>query len=70
MVRLLEESPPMAAEIRGKAPPECKEWYIAHKAERKIKLAAEKVEHKLANDKAKLELKAKRAAEISEGKAA
>ena len=70
MVRLLEEIPPMAAEIRGKAPPECKEWFVAHKAERKIKLAAEKLEYKLASDKAKLELKAKRAAEVSEGKVA
>src|SRR5687767_511763 len=27
MVRLLEEIPSMAAEIRGKATPECKDWF-------------------------------------------
>ena len=69
MVRLLEEIPPMAAEIRGKAPPECKEWFVKHVAEREI-LAAEKVEHKAASVRAKAELKAKRAAEVSEGKIA
>jgi hypothetical protein len=61
MVRLLEEIPPMAAEIRGKAPAECKEWFIQHKAERKIKLAREKADHKAAADRAKLELKLKKA---------
>ena len=70
MVRLLKEISPMAAEIRGKAPPECKEWFVKHVAERKIKLAAEKVEHKAASVRAKAELKAKRAAEVSEGKIA
>jgi hypothetical protein len=59
MVRLLEEIPPMAHMITGTAPPECREWFAAHRAERKIKLAQEKADHKAASDKAKLELKAR-----------
>ena len=57
MVRLLEEIPLMARTITGTAPAECKEWYTAHKAARKAKLTQEKVEHKAASDKAKLDLK-------------
>ena len=64
MVRLLEEIP-----LRF-APHDCKEWFVKHVAERKIKLVAEKVEHKAASVRAKAKLKAKRATEVSKGKIA
>lgn len=70
MVRLLEEIPPMAAKIRGTAPAVCKEWYKAHVAERKVKLAADKEAHKKATAAAKEQLKALTSAPVAESKTA
>ena len=57
LVELLEELPEIAADIRGKPPKECKEWYAGHKALRKDEKAREKAQKKEAEKKAK-ELKA------------
>ena len=57
LVELLEELPEIAADIRGKSPKECKEWYAGHKAQRKDEKAREKAQKKEAEKKAK-ELKA------------
>ena len=35
MIEVLRELPVISADIRGKPPPELKEWYSAHKASRK-----------------------------------
>lgn len=70
MVRLLEELVPMNIMIRGTAPAGCKDWYKEHKAARKIKLAAEKVEYTAATAKARLALKEFLKAEDTECKSA
>ena len=67
LVRLLEEIPPMANDLVGKSPPECKEWYTVHVAERKTKLAAK---YKAETAAAKAELKARLKAEAAAEKAA
>ena len=63
LVRLLEEIPPMANDLVGKPPPECKEWYTEHVAERKTKLAKYKAETAAAKAELKARLKAEAAAE-------
>ena len=68
MIRLLKEIPLMARDITGTAPAECKEWFAAHKEDRKVKLAAEEAEYKAATAKAKAELKARLKAEVAESK--
>ena len=70
LVRLLEEIPPMANDLVGKSPPECKEWYTVHVAERKTKLAAELAKYKAETAAAKAELKARLKAEAAAEKAA
>ena len=42
ITQLLGELPAIAADIRGPCPPENKEWYLAHKLERKNAAAADK----------------------------
>lgn len=42
ITHLLGELPPIAAEIRGPCPAETREWYAAHKLERKNAAAADK----------------------------
>ena len=59
----------MCAEIRGKPPAECKEWFRLHNEKRKAALASEKMLHKAAQERAKLELKAVLKGEATEGKA-
>jgi hypothetical protein len=46
ITNLLNELPQIAAEIRGPCPPEAKAWWTAHKAERKVHLAAESAKRK------------------------
>ena len=70
LVRLREEIPPMANDLVGKPPPECKEWYTEHVAERKTKLAAELAKYKAETAAAKAELKARLKAEAAAEKAA
>ena len=70
LVRLLEEIPPMANDLVGKSPPECKEWYTVHVAERKTKLAAELAKYKAETAAAKAELKSRLKTEVAAEKAA
>lgn len=55
---LLSELPPIAAEIRGPCPPENREWYAAHKLERKNAAAADKAKKQEAVRAAKEEARA------------
>jgi hypothetical protein len=66
LVWLLDEVFLLVVRFQGKAPTECKAWYVEHKAQRKVTLAAEKAEHKAAAEKAKAELKAMLALEAKE----
>ena len=70
LVRVLEEIPPMANDLVGKCPPECKEWYTVHVAERKTKLAAELAKYKVETAAAKAELKSRLKTEVAAEKAA
>ena len=68
MVRLLEEIPPMAHEITGKPPAECKDWYSNLVTQRKAKLVTELADYKAATAQAKASLKARQKTEAAEAK--
>ncbi len=46
MIVLFEDLKSVAAQIRGKTPPDMKEWYLDHKLKRKEKKQKEKAEKK------------------------
>lgn len=66
ITQLLGELPAIAADIRGPCPPENKEWYAAHKLERKNAAAADKARRTEAARQAKEEARqAKASAKLS-----
>lgn len=62
ITQLLGELPAIAADIRGPCPPENREWYAAHKLERKNAAAADKARRTEATRQAKDEARAAKAA--------